>query len=224
MCADWNQLFQDPGKVIREPDPLLGEFLQVMPREARVLDLGCGAGRHLLPLAKANLRVTGSDIAPVGLQFARSWLASEQLSVDLVSAEMTALPLAGAVFDGVISINVLNHGRIADTQASVREVRRLLKRESPFFFVIIGREDVRCGEGEEIEPFTFIPRLGIEAGVPHHYYDYDEILHLVEGFSRFSVRERRIPFDEKHPVFGNDPRAKGKINAISHHWEVKVWT
>ena len=175
MSADWNQLFLDPTKVIRDPDPLAKQFIDNVNPSSRVFDFGCGAGRHLVHLARAGLKVVGGDVAVSGLKFAHRWLGEEILTADLILMEMTHLPFADQSMDGAISINVLQHGTVSATDRAVQEIERIRKPGCPFFFVVIGREDARCGEGDQIEPFTFVPHLGIEAGVPNHYYARHEI-------------------------------------------------
>lgn len=223
MCADWNQLFRDPVKVVREPDPLVEEFALQVPHRAKVLDLGCGGGRHLAYLGRLGFRLTGTDISPHGLQLSREWLHNENLEADLVLASMTPMPFAAGSFDGAISINVLNHAMIGHTAAAVEDVRRVLKPGAPFYFIIIGREDARCGEGDEVEPFTFIHHQGIEAGVPHHYYDLDEVEQLVAAFERRIIKERRKNYVNSDPLWGNDPRAQARTKPIFHHWLVQAW-
>ena len=41
----------------------------VGPEPAAVLDIGCGAGRHLLELARRGHRVTGFDLRPEMVEF-----------------------------------------------------------------------------------------------------------------------------------------------------------
>ncbi len=223
MCADWNQLFKDPDKILRSPDPLTEKFILLIDVGATVFDLGCGAGRHLVPLAASGIKVIGGDISPVGLNFSREWLHRERLKADLLLNEMTALPFGDGIIDGVISINVLNHGTIAQTTRAFEEVHRILRPDCPFFFLIIGREDARCGEGDEIEPNTYVHRGGIEAGVAHHFYAPDELKQLLHRFNRVELEERRRPYDDNEPVFGNDPRLKSQNDAVLQHWEVRAW-
>ena len=55
----------------------------------RVLELGCGTGRLLLPLAVQGHAVTGVDISPALLSIARSKLAGwEGAPVELVQADI----------------------------------------------------------------------------------------------------------------------------------------
>jgi len=223
MCADWNQLFHNPAKVIREPDPLALEFARAVPPGARVLDLGCGAGRHLVNLAGAGFEVHGTDVAPQGLAVARQWLEMEGLSARLSLSDMTRQPYPEEFFDGILSLGVMNHAVLADTFAAVAEARRLLKPGAPFFFTLIGVEDVRRGEGEEIEPNTFVHHQGLEAGVPHHYFSRDEILQLAAPFARKNYDSRHRPYNDADPVFGGDPRARARSDAWFHQWAVRVW-
>ena len=67
---------------------------------ARVLDLGCGGGRHSAPLAEAGFSVVGLDLSPELLAAARTRLGP---SGRLVRADMRALPFAERSFDAVTS-------------------------------------------------------------------------------------------------------------------------
>jgi len=223
MCADWNQLFLDNRKIIREPDVLVREFIQLLPVSGKVFDFGCGAGRHLVFLTKSGYKAIGGDVSLNGMFYARHWLTSEGQNADLIQLSMTDLPFSDGCFDGIISINVLNHGRLEETAAAIQEAHRILKSGAPFFFILIGREDARCGDGNEIEPFTFIVRQGIEAGVPHHYFGRDEVEELAAKYSRADITERRRPYDKNDPVFGNDPYLRGRKDIFFHHWVAKCW-
>jgi len=74
----------------------------------RVLDLGCGAGRHLPILARYSSTVTGVDLSPVLLDFARSELRTLDSSIGdrirLVNADIRALPFEDASFDFLCSL------------------------------------------------------------------------------------------------------------------------
>jgi SAM-dependent methyltransferase len=70
---------------------------------ARVLDLACGHGRIALELARRGYRVTGLDLSPRSLQFARERADSEGLEVEWVEADMREIP-AGAEFDAIVNV------------------------------------------------------------------------------------------------------------------------
>jgi SAM-dependent methyltransferase len=58
------------------------------PAGTRVLDLCCGPGLYLVPLASAGCRVTGVDLSPVMLDRARAACAAAGAGVRLVRADM----------------------------------------------------------------------------------------------------------------------------------------
>lgn len=68
--------------------------LNLRPGE-RLLDLGCGWGRHSLPLAAYGVQVTGVDISHELLTMARYNARRRNLAVNWVEADIADLPLRG---------------------------------------------------------------------------------------------------------------------------------
>jgi ubiquinone/menaquinone biosynthesis C-methylase UbiE len=114
--TDGNPLVALEGRVF---DAMLGPV-----RGLRVLDLGCGTGRHALRLARAGARVTGLDLSPGMLQRARAQAADA--AVDFREHDLHApLPFGSASFDRIVSGLVLEHLR--DLDAFYGEVARVLR-------------------------------------------------------------------------------------------------
>ena len=63
-------------------------------RPARLLDIGCGAGRNAVPLAKLGWRVAGTDSSQPMLRAAAAREGGRRLQ--LANAEMAALPIRSA--------------------------------------------------------------------------------------------------------------------------------
>lgn len=90
----WASVY-DAGAQIADDVPLY--LALAAERPGRVLELGCGTGRVLLPLARAGHPVTGVDSAPAMLALARRKLSREseavRARVRLVEGDMRDLRL-----------------------------------------------------------------------------------------------------------------------------------
>jgi SAM-dependent methyltransferase len=90
---------------------------------ARVLDVGCGTGRWLERLERADMRPTGADRTAAMLQIARQRLPGPAL----VAAEAQRLPFADASFDCVCAVTVLQHIRWEEQAQALEEMARVAR-------------------------------------------------------------------------------------------------
>lgn len=74
-----------------------------LPAGARILDLGCGHGRHSLELARRGFRVTGLDLQATAIEKARAAATAEGLEVEFVVGDMREPP-GEAEFDAVLCL------------------------------------------------------------------------------------------------------------------------
>ena len=186
--ATWNELFTREEFRWKNPhEQVIALVSKLRERGARrVLDLGCGAGRHTVYLAREEFEVWATDIAENGLAHTREWLAREHLSAELKQSDISQIPYPADFFDAVISIYVIYHKTYAGMQQAVAEIHRVLKRGGLALISLQSSRGWRHGQGKEIEPNTFILNVGADAGVPHHYSDLAEIADL---FRQFVVRQ-----------------------------------
>ena len=89
---------------------------------ARILDAGCGSGRHIESLPP-GISCIGIDASVNMLKIAKSKLGDAAM---LVAADATQLPFRDKSFDGVISIRVLQH--IMPQRDAIREFARVSKQ------------------------------------------------------------------------------------------------
>lgn len=92
-------------------------------RDARVLDVGCGDGRHIAAAAARGCRAVGVDYDPGELAKARSRAGS--LRIDLIAADATRLPFRDTAFDAVICTETLEH--LPDDRGAIAEIARVLR-------------------------------------------------------------------------------------------------
>ncbi|WP_461012168.1 class I SAM-dependent methyltransferase [Streptomyces capparidis] len=99
-----------------ERSPLLD-----FPAGTRVLDLCCGPGLYLVPLARRGCDVTGVDLSPVMLERARAACAGAGVEVRLVRGDMLTHVEPGA-YDVVLNV-FTSFGYFDDPRDNARVLR-----------------------------------------------------------------------------------------------------
>ena len=102
-------------------------------RGERVLDLGCGGGRHAFEAAKRGAKVVAVDAAADEVGTVRATIGAmldageirPEDEAGAVQGDALALPFADGVFDRVIAAEVLEH--IPDDAAAMAELARVLR-------------------------------------------------------------------------------------------------
>jgi SAM-dependent methyltransferase len=98
---------------------------------ARILDLACGAGRHLERLGEAGFDAIGMDLSATLLHEAAR---RPGVTGSLVRGDMRALPFADASFDALVNF-FTSFGYFLtpdEDRAVIHEIRRVLRRGAPF--------------------------------------------------------------------------------------------
>jgi ubiquinone/menaquinone biosynthesis C-methylase UbiE len=115
------------------------QFADVLLPEAKIIDLGCGAGivGRILLNHRSDLRVTGVDFAKVPT------IEVENLTI-LPWVNMEALPFGDDSFDAAISLFGIEYGNIDEI---ARELPRVLKSGGRFSFLVHHQESEIVREG-----------------------------------------------------------------------------
>lgn len=180
---DWGEIFTDPKMQRLPPNP---EFLALLPlmKKAgcrRALDAGCGAGRHLLPLARTGFWVWGVDCEAAVLQGLKPRLEEEMAPTHrayLAQADLRRLPFAAATFDLAVSINAINHGDTQTFKDYCRELDRILKAQGQLFIYTSPRKAgdlVRLPQTRELEPGTLVDIATPDGDLVHHFPTPEEL-------------------------------------------------
>ena len=109
--------------------------------DRRVLEIGCGTGRHTVRLVAAGNDVTGIDLSPGMLTEARRKLAG--CKVQLIEGDVMTgdMPLSG--FDAVVTALVLEH--IGDLQVFFARVAQALVSGGGFYLSEIHPDRIAGG-------------------------------------------------------------------------------
>ena len=187
----WDQIYVERGRVFADIHEDIERITGLLSdRHAkRVLDLGCGSGRHVVHFARSGFVVDGLDDSPEGVRLAREWLAAQGLQAEIQVRDIyEPLPYADTFFDAVVSIQVIHHARIAAIRRLVGELTRVLK-PGGLVFVTVPAVQNQASRFDEIEPGTFIPLDGPEQGLPHHFFT---VVELRELFGAFDVNDVHV--------------------------------
>jgi len=130
-AISWDQFYNDHGRFYLLPHSAIPEFIEKLKDVAavKVLDLGCGSGRHLVALAEKGFDVEGVDFSPAAVHMANDWLTAKNLHGNAIVGDLhekLGMYKAGE-FDAILAINSLNYQSSAELLKSIREINRLLK-------------------------------------------------------------------------------------------------
>lgn len=128
--------------------------------KTKILDIGCGGGRHVKLFAENGFRTYGVDFSGEGIEQTKKVLSEHGLNAELKICDMRELPYDDAFFDGVISFGVFYYADANGMRDSIGELCRVLKTKAAGFVNLRTTDDYRYGKGKEIERNTFV--LGIE--------------------------------------------------------------
>lgn len=180
---------------IAAPNATVVEWAEALPPGGFILDVGCGAGRHVTYLGERGFRLAGVDISPTGIRMAQEACAERRITFDGRVADMTALPWADMTFDAALSTSTIHHHLRANIVQTLDEIRRVLKPGGLFLvdFPSTDRPDyqglrsqVAAGLISEVEPNTFVDERpdseDPDGFLPHHYCDEADARDLLRAF------------------------------------------
>jgi 2-polyprenyl-3-methyl-5-hydroxy-6-metoxy-1,4-benzoquinol methylase len=181
---------------------------------SRLLDLGCGLGRHSVYMASKGFDVTAVDLSDYAVNHLREWAEKVSLDIKAVVCNMLSLPFKDNSFDCVIAYNVIYHTDTKGFIASLDEIRRIIKPNGEMFITLISKNTHSYQHADlykRVDENTILrDEHETEKNVPHFYVDIEDIKRL---FSAWNF--------EKHPVEWCDYNMDNP-EFYSKHWSLLV--
>ncbi len=160
---DVDREMHDPGiSTEKELQIILGE---IPLSTKRILEIGCGVGRLIIPLAEYRMDIYfyGVDISEGLISIAKKRSGKSKLykDVELINNDGRSLPFEDNYFSFIYSVTVFQHIDSIGIERYFKEVGKKLQYNGRFFFQFI--------EGDESEPMS-------------HHYDFVYISKLLSKF------------------------------------------
>ncbi|MCM8785603.1 MAG: class I SAM-dependent methyltransferase [Candidatus Omnitrophica bacterium] len=204
----WDRIFKKEGKLFIAIHKDIPKIVKIFKKKnvKRILDLGCGTGRHLIYLAKHNFDMYGIDISEYGIKITDKCLKEKNLKACLKVGDIyKKLPYKDNFFDAIISIKTIHHGKIENIRKLIKEMERILKPHGLIFITVSKRKFKKEIPKEKlwkikfIAPRTFIPLTGKEKGLVHFWFNKKL---LKKEFRNFKIHKIWVDSEAGYTLLG----------------------
>ena len=152
---EWDQIYrkyplEELGWELGKPRPILVEFVEKgLIKKGKALDICCGAGTNTLYLAKQGFVVTGIDISPTAIKYAKKKAAQARVKIDLRVQNFLDLLFDDEEFDFVFDMGCFHHVNVEDRHTFIGGVHRVLKNCGDYMLTCFS-----CRNGQAWNHFT----------------------------------------------------------------------
>lgn len=181
----WAFWYSKNEETIDEEIPRLADLFK-SKGITKILDLGCGTGRHTIYFAEKGFEVYGFDLSSYAVKRAEERLKEKGLTANLTVLDMRKnFPYKDEFFDAIVTIRVIHHARLRIIKKSIAEIERTLKEGGYFYADVPSRPRNLRDESLKqkiVEPGTRVPLDGSEKGIFHHDFTEKEIHRVLRDF------------------------------------------
>ncbi|MDD1728391.1 MAG: class I SAM-dependent methyltransferase [Methanospirillum sp.] len=170
----WDERYHEKG---RQWGNAPAEFIQDQ-LIGTILELGVGDGKNVRTRNLSDRCCIGVDFSPAALRICQGDPVLSDLH--LVQSDACYLPFHNSSVDHVYAHHILGHLSLYLQPVLMDEIWRVLKPQGSLALTVFAQGDMRDGQGEEIEPGTYLRGDGIIT----RYFSPDDI--RVLGF-RFLI-------------------------------------
>ena len=160
------------------------------PQKIKVLDLGCGVGRHVKYCAEMGLDVYGIDLSSVAIEFGKEWLSQSSISdvnARMIQGDIQNLPWSSDYFSIALSHGVLDSMPWETSRAACKELARSMVKGGLFYCDLVSGDSssyFREYAGEQVV------KEDHEKDTIQQYFNMQRINELIHGC--FSILECKL--------------------------------
>ncbi|MCD4759608.1 class I SAM-dependent methyltransferase [archaeon] len=184
----YDKIAEPYAKEFSKPSKYIKEFLALLPKNAKILDVGCGVGVDAGFMSSKDFEIIGIDLSKKMLNIARQKFPQ----INFRKQDIRKIDFPPNSFDGILASCSLIHIPKKDVPDLLEKFHQILKKDGTIYLALQG------GKSEEIfidEPFKPDEKLFL------NIISFDEIKNLLvkNGFSIVKKYER-------------EPKSKGELN------------
>ncbi|MEE8431983.1 MAG: class I SAM-dependent methyltransferase [Candidatus Desulfatibia sp.] len=206
----WETVISEGTYHLEMPDELVIRSINMFKRESpkKILDVGCGLGRHIQLFAERGHTVLGVDIALSAIRKSRV-KAVPYPRAYLALCDVTHLPVSSNQFCLVLAWRMLHLNDKDHIDDALKDIHRILRPNGIIICSVRSTSNTLYfkgkREGREIEPGTFVIDVGGIAGLIYHFFSRQEIeTTFSKYFTISSIEEKELEHtsytsnDKKH--------------------------
>ncbi|MCX6245224.1 MAG: class I SAM-dependent methyltransferase [Bacteroidetes bacterium] len=132
-----------PWNIETPPEELVQLVKSGKIKPCKAIDLGCGAGNYAIWLAGLGFDVTGIDISPRAIEFAKENAERKKVACDFIAADACAdlTKVVKGTFDFAFEWEVLHHIYPEERQRYIENVHRILNPGGNYCTVCFSEKD-----------------------------------------------------------------------------------
>jgi ubiquinone/menaquinone biosynthesis C-methylase UbiE len=177
---EWDQIYrqyslEEMGWELGKPRPILVEFIEKgLIKKGKVLDICCGAGTNTVYMAEKGFHVTGIDISPKAIAYAKKKAKQANVNINFMVQNFLSLLFEKAEFDFVFDMGCFHHVKVEDRPRFIKGVHRVLRNGGEYLLTCFSYKN-----GPAWNHFTKKQIISLFSA----YFEINEIRHIssIEG-------------------------------------------
>lgn len=194
----WDELHKQDRFLPRYPEPAVVRWLSGL-EAGRLIDIGCGSGRHTKLAIDMGWRVAAVDNSQAALDRTLYIIRNVAVAGDsLHNFPMTSLSFQDERFEAALSFGNAYYGTWPDMQQAVKEMHRVLKSGGHALVNLRTTEDSRNPRGYQTEPVTLtLEGDQPESGMVMTFVPEGSLYPLFSAFSSMTFERNTVTRNER---------------------------